>query len=80
MKTSLGKPQSDAWDNARGMADELLAGGAWLEEMLDATHFHRHDLKPVWRLSLVPVGRFGNHVFYNSPGENRRPLSRQAGR
>jgi len=80
MKNALGKPQGQAWDHARDMADELLAGGAWLEEMVDATHFHRHDLKPVWRVSLLVVGRFGNHVFYNSPGENRRPLSRQPGR
>ena len=80
MKSALGKPLGEAWENARGLAGELLAGGAWLEEMVDATHFHRHDLKPVWRLTLVQVGRFGNHVFYNSPGENRRPLSRQAGR
>lgn len=80
MKRALGKPQGASWDNARGLADELLAGGAWLEEMVDATHFHRHDLKPVWRLSLEPVGRFGAHVFYNSPTENRRPLSRLAGR
>ncbi len=80
VKSALGKPQGAAWDTARGLADELLAGGAWLEEMVDATHFHRHDLRPVWRLSLEPVGRFGAHVFYTSPTENRRPLSRLAGR
>lgn len=79
-RSSLTKPFGDAWDNAQGLAEEILAGGAWLEEMLDATHFHRFDLKPVWRLSLVEVGRFGRHVFYNSPTENRRPLSRQASR
>ena len=78
MRGMLGKPAGDAWDSAQGLAEEILAGGAWLEEMLDATHFHRWDLKPVWRLSLVEVGRLGNHTFYNSPTENRRPLSRLA--
>ena len=72
----LTAPFGDAWDNALGLAGEILQGGAWLEEMLDATHFHRSDLKPVWRLSLVEVGRFGRHTFYNSPTENRTPLSR----
>lgn len=75
---SLDKPQGDPWAEAQGLADEILAGGAWLEEMLDATHFHRVDLKPVWRLGLIELGRFGRHVFYSSPTENRRPLSRVA--
>jgi spore germination cell wall hydrolase CwlJ-like protein len=79
MRGSLTKPYGDAWDNAVALAEEILNGGAWLEEMLDATHFHRFDLKPVWRLSLVEVGRYGQHIFYNSPTENRRPLSRLAG-
>ena len=79
-RSSLTKPFGDTWDNALGLADEILAGGAWFEEMLDATHFHRFHLKPVWRLGLVEVGRFGRHVFYNSPTENRRPLSRQMAR
>ena len=80
MRSGLTKPSGYVWDNALGLADEILAGGAWLEEMLDATHFHRFDLKPVWRLSLFEVGRFGRHIFYNSPTENRRPLSRQMAR
>ncbi len=79
MRSLLSRPSGESWDNAVGLAEEILQGGAWLEEMLDATHFHRYDLKPVWRLSLVEVGRYGRHIFYASPSENRRPLSRLAG-
>lgn len=77
-RSLLAKPHGDSWDDAQGLAAEILAGGAWLEEMLDATHFHRADLKPVWRLGLIEAGRFGRHTFYYSPTENRRPLSRHA--
>lgn len=73
----LSAPGGDAWTSAMALADDVLDGGAFLEEMIDATHFHRVDLKPVWRVTLGEIGRVGRHVFYTSPTENRRPFSRQ---
>lgn len=78
MKSQLGAPSGDVWSHARAMAEDVLDGGAWLEEMLQATHFHRSDLKPVWRLGMVELGRYGRHTFYTSPTEIRRPIGQQA--
>ncbi len=79
-KQRLGPPFGDAWHNAQALAEDILEGGAWLEEMLTATHFHRSDLKPVWRLGMNELGRYGRHTFYTSPSEIRRPLGKQASR
>ncbi len=79
-KQRLGAPTGDAWHNAQALAEDVLEGGAWLEEMLIATHFHRADLKPVWRTAMTEIGRYGRHVFYTSPTEIRRPLGKQAAR
>lgn len=76
----LGPPFGDAWNSAQAIADDILEGGAWLEEMLTATHFHRSDLKPVWRLGMTELTRYGRHTFYSSPSEIRRPLGKQAAR
>ncbi len=79
-KQRLGPPFGDAWHNAKALAEDVLEGGAWLEEMLTATHFHRSDLKPAWRLGMSELGRYGQHTFYTSPSEIRRPLGKQAAR
>ena len=79
-KQRLSAPTGDTWHNAQALAEDVLEGGAWLEEMLIATHFHRVDLKPVWRTAMTEIGRYGRHVFYTSPSEIRRPLGKQAAR
>lgn len=29
-----------------------------------ATHYHRYDVKPIWRKKLLYIGQFGSHKFY----------------
>ena len=58
----------EAWERAEWIADEVLSGGAWLGELLQADHFHRVDLRPVWRLGLQYVRVIGRHVFYAPRG------------
>lgn len=63
--TDAGQPLSGpTWQHAQWVADQVLSGGAWLDELLDADHFHRIDLKPVWRLNLQFVRTIGRHAFY----------------
>ena len=65
--SSRGELSGELWDRSRGIAEDVLAGGAWLDEMAPATHYHRHDLRPIWRLALRPIGRIGLHMFYADP-------------
>lgn len=62
-----GKPVAgQGWEDAVTLADEMLAGRVWLPELGTADHFHRRDLKPVWRIKLTPLKTIGQHVFYQS--------------
>jgi spore germination cell wall hydrolase CwlJ-like protein len=66
----LAPPRGAAWQQAMWVADEVLGDGAWLREMSEATHFHRHDLAPAWRRALKEIGRIGAHVFYAEAGSS----------
>ena len=68
MKRQLSAPHGEPWQQATWVSNEVLTGGAWLRELLPATHYHRTDLKPVWRLTLKEIGRIGTPVFYGPPG------------
>ena len=68
MKRSLSAPHGEPWQQASWVSNEVLSGGAWLRELLPATHYHRTDLAPVWRLALKEIGRIGSHMFYGPPG------------
>ena len=37
-----------------------------------ATHYHRHDVTPVWSKELRPLGRVGAHLFFASDRVIRR--------
>ncbi len=37
-----------------------------------ATHYHRHDVAPVWSKKLRPLGRVGAHLFFASERVIRR--------
>ena len=71
MKRGLDKPHGEMWQQASWVASEVLSGGAWLRELTEATHYHRKDLAPVWRLALKEIGRVGVHVFYGPPGSKQ---------
>ena len=57
---------SRLWLQAAWIADEVAAERAFLRELAQALHYHTVAVKPVWRLSLRPVRRIGQHIFYVS--------------
>lgn len=56
------------WEQAQQVADDVLAGRLSLPQMAEATHYHRAELRPVWRQALLPIQQIGAHMFYaNAP-------------
>ena len=65
-----GLPDSNQmWAQAKWIADDVAAGRTFLEELGQATYYHTHAVKPVWRASLTPIRRIGQHIFYSDPKE-----------
>ena len=56
-----------AWDQARRLAAEALAGRSPSGVGL-ATHYHTHAVSPAWAPRLAAVGVIGAHRFYRLPG------------
>jgi len=61
------EPSGVMWDEAQAIAEQAVAGHAWLREALEATYYHAASVAPVWRASLVVTGTIGSHVFYRDP-------------
>jgi len=74
--------RSATLERMRRMAGMAIAGTLWREaQMVDArqagslsrmTHYHRHDVKPLWSPKLERLTRIGDHLFLHS----RRVTSR----
>jgi spore germination cell wall hydrolase CwlJ-like protein len=71
----LTEPHGEIWIEAQLIAEQALAGQAWLRELADATHYHTKAVAPVWRLGLTEVATIGSHVFYREP-DGLRPRER----
>lgn len=54
----------ELWEHSLGIAEEVLSGSSSLEDMRLATHYHRYELRPVWRLNLQVIRQVGAHIFY----------------
>lgn len=54
------RPTGASWVTAQSIAAEAINGPA----MLNATHYHTTDVKPIWRHGLTLVGKIGSHIFY----------------
>ena len=52
-----------AWDDAMGIAMEVMRGEADLVGS-EANHYHAKDVQPYWADEMVLVGAWGDHVFY----------------
>lgn len=62
------RPKDDeAWLKAQIMANETLLYGC--EFCTGATHYHSKETKPYWLKDMVPVGMWGEHIFYVKKGE-----------
>jgi spore germination cell wall hydrolase CwlJ-like protein len=67
-------PYGDDWLRARRIAAEALAGAVHAPVGL-ATHYHTHQVLPVWAMKLAKVRVIGNHNFYRIPGAGGQPLA-----
>ncbi|WP_082496201.1 cell wall hydrolase [Brevundimonas sp. Leaf363] len=56
-----------AWDRAKSIAVAALSGSVYAG-VGNATHFHTTGVSPLWRTSLIQVGRVGSHLFYRFGG------------
>lgn len=54
------RPTGASWVTAQSVAAEAINGPA----MLNATHYHTTEVKPIWRHGLTLVGKIGSHIFY----------------
>ena len=63
------EPTGELWDNAKSLANDVIAGRAWLREVTEATHYHTVNVAPVWRLGLQPIRTIGSHIFYRETDE-----------
>jgi hypothetical protein len=57
-----------AWELASRIADDAIAGRAFLNEIGDSTHYHATYVAPRWRRALNRTQRIGTHIFYTLPG------------
>lgn len=65
---NLAEPTGEAFEEAKLVADQAIAGQAFLRELEHATHYHTTVVKPVWRGGLVKIATIGAHIFYAEPG------------
>ena len=61
------RPGGGAWDQARRLAGEALAGRTFAGVGL-STHYHTHAVFPSWAPRLLKTAVIGAHNFYRLPG------------
>jgi spore germination cell wall hydrolase CwlJ-like protein len=65
---SLGvRPLGAAWDRARRIASEALAGAVFAP-IGHATNYHTTSVFPRWAPNLIKAALIGSHIFYRIPG------------
>jgi hypothetical protein len=66
------RPAGEGWLRARRIAAEALAGSVYAPVGL-ATHYHTHQVLPVWAWRLAKLAVVGNHNFYRMLGASGQP-------
>ena len=61
------RPGTEAWDRARRVAGEALAGSIFAG-VGNATHYHANYVLPVWAATLAKTDVVGAHLFYRWQG------------
>jgi hypothetical protein len=61
------RPGGPAWDQARRLAAEALAGATYAPVGL-STHYHTRQVFPAWAPRLAKTTEIGAHIFYRLPG------------
>jgi hypothetical protein len=67
-------PGGPAWDRARRLAAEALAGRVF-GPVGHATHYHTVQVLPYWAPSLVKSALIGAHIFYRWSGTWGQPAA-----
>ncbi len=76
------RPGGPAWDQARRLAAEALAGATYAP-VGHSTHYHTRMVFPAWAPRLAKTAEIGAHIFYRLPGQWGEPgafTDRYAGR
>lgn len=58
--------ETKAWERARKVSDEVVAGQAKLTSVAMATNYHATSVDPYWASSMQRLTRIGAHVFYKA--------------
>ncbi|HRP11598.1 MAG TPA: cell wall hydrolase [Terricaulis sp.] len=71
------RPRGRAWDRAQRTATAMMLG-YHRPITQNATHYHTHEVNPVWNSGLVETTNIGSHVFYRFPNRAERATYQQA--
>lgn len=75
---SLGqRPRGRAWDRAQRVATAMMLG-YHRPITQNATHYHTHEVNPIWNSGLVETTDIGSHVFYRFPNRAERATYQEA--
>ena len=58
--------EGPAWTRAKAVAHDVTYGGAWLDEVGTATHYHATYVRPRWAGIFKKKAKIGLHVFYQT--------------
>jgi spore germination cell wall hydrolase CwlJ-like protein len=56
--------EQQAWEQAKKISDEVVAGQAKVTKVATATHYHATYVDPYWAPSMQRLTKIGAHVFY----------------
>lgn len=62
MRRGINEPE--AWERAKRIAHEMMAGRLWLSDVGNATHYHAYWVKPWWIRTMRRIHTIGVHTFY----------------
>lgn len=55
-----------AWRVAQRIADEVVEGRIWNEDVGDSTHYYADYVQPGWASRMIRMDKIGAHIFYRT--------------
>ena len=55
-----------AWRVAKRIADDVIDGKVWLEEVGSASHYHADYVRPRWARAMKKMSKIGKHIFFRT--------------
>ncbi len=71
------RPRGRAWERAQRVATAMMSGYT-RPVTQNATHYHTHEVNPVWNSGLVVTTEIGSHIFYRMPNRSERAYYQEA--